>query len=46
MSKILLILSHPNYENSFANKKIITILKSLIPNIEIDHIDSISNVLA
>ena len=41
MSKILLILSHPNYENSFANKKIITNLKSLIPNIEIDHIDSL-----
>ena len=41
MSKILLILSHPNYENSFANKKIITNLKSLIPDIEIDHIDSL-----
>ena len=41
MSKILLILSHPNYENSFANKKIITSLKSLIPNIKIDHIDSL-----
>lgn len=41
MSKILLILSHPNYENSFANKKIITNLKSLIPNIKIDHIDSL-----
>ena len=41
MSKILLILCHPNYENSFANKQIISNLKSLIPNIEIDHINSL-----
>jgi len=39
--KILLILSHPNYQNSFANKTIITKLSSLIPEIEIDHIDSL-----
>ena len=41
MAKILLILCHPNYEDSFANKQIITNLKSLIPNIEIDHINSL-----
>ena len=41
MSKILLILCHPNYENSFANKQIISNLKSLIPNVEIDHINSL-----
>ena len=39
--KILLILSHPNYKDSFANKTIITKLSSLIPEIEIDHIDSL-----
>lgn len=30
-SKILLVLCHPNYDNSFANKTIVTKLKSLIP---------------
>ena len=38
-SKILLVLCHPNYDKSFANKTIITKLKSLIPEIEIDHIN-------
>ena len=41
MSKVLLILCHPNYKDSFANKIIVTKLKSLIPDIEIDHIDSL-----
>ena len=41
MSKVLLILNHPNYKESFANKTIIEKLKQLIPDIEIDHIDSL-----
>ena len=41
MSKVLLVLSHPNYQNSFANKTIVEKLKTLIPDIEIDHIDSL-----
>ena len=39
--KILLILCHPNYEKSFANKTIVFKLKELIPEIEIDHINSL-----
>ena len=39
--KVLLILSHPNYSSSFANKTIISSLKLLLPSIEIDHIDSL-----
>ena len=41
MSKVLLVLSHPNYKNSFANKTIVEKLKTLIPDIEIDHIDEL-----
>ena len=41
MSKILLILSHPNYKESFANKIIVDKIKTIIPDIEIDHIDSL-----
>ena len=40
-SKILSILCHPNYDKSFANKTIISKLKSIIPEIEINHIDSL-----
>ena len=39
MPKVLLILSHPNYKDSFANKIIVDKIKTLIPEIEIDHID-------
>ena len=41
MSKVLLVLSHPNYKESFANKIIVEKLKNLIPEIEIDHIDEL-----
>ena len=41
MSKVLLVLSHPNYKESFANKKIVEKIKALIPDIEIDHIDEL-----
>ena len=41
MSKVLLVLSHPNYKNSFANKTIVEKIKTLIPDIEIDHIDEL-----
>ena len=41
MSKVLLILSHPNYTKSFANKTIVEKIKTLIPDIEIDHIDEL-----
>ena len=41
MPKVLLILSHPNYKESFANKIIVEKLKTLIPEIEIDHIDEL-----
>ena len=41
MSKILLILSHPNYKESFANKIIVDKIKTIIPDIEIDHIDAL-----
>ena len=41
MSKILLVLSHPNYKNSFANRTIVEKMKKLIPDIEIDHIDEL-----
>ena len=40
-SKILLVLCHPNYDESFANKTIVSKLKELIPEIEIDHINSL-----
>ena len=39
MSKTLLVLSHTDYQNSFANKHLVTQLMKLIPNIELDHID-------
>ena len=41
MSKVLLVLSHPNFNNSFANKIIIDKLKTLIPDIVVDHIDAL-----
>ena len=41
MSKILLVLNHPNFKESFANKIIVKKLKALIPDIEFDHIDAL-----
>ena len=41
MSKVLLVLCHPTYENSLANKAVVDKLKTLIPNIEIDHINKL-----
>ena len=41
MSKVLLVLNHPNYKESFANKTIVEKIKTLIPDIEIDHIDDL-----
>ena len=41
MSKVLLVLNHPKYKESFANKIIVEKLKTLIPDIEIDHIDEL-----
>ena len=38
MSKVLLVLCHPNYKESFANKIIVEKLKTLIPDIEIDNL--------
>lgn len=39
MSKTLLVLSHTDYEHSFANKELVGQLTKIIPNIELDHID-------
>ena len=33
MSKVLLVLNHPNYKDSFANKIVVDKLKNLIPDI-------------
>ena len=41
MSKILLVLSHTDYEHSFANKELVGHLMKIIPNIELDHIDQL-----
>ena len=41
MSKILLVLNHPNLKESFVNNIIVNKLKQLIPDIEFDHIDSL-----
>ena len=38
MSKVLLVLCHPNYKESFANKIIVEKLKTLIPDLEIDNL--------
>ena len=38
MSKTLLVLCHPNFKNSFANKILVEKIKSKIPDIEIDNI--------
>ena len=38
MSKVLLVLCHPNYKDSFANKIVVDKLKTLVPDIEIDNI--------
>ena len=38
MSKTLLVLSHPNIKDSFANKIIVEKLKTLIPDLEMDNI--------
>ncbi len=37
MSKILLVLNHPNIKESFANNIVVNKLKELIPDIELDH---------
>ena len=41
MSKILLVLNHPNIKESFANNIVVNKLKELIPDIEFDHIDAL-----
>lgn len=41
MSKVLLILAHPAYQNSLANKAVVDKLKTLIPGMEISHIDKL-----
>ena len=38
MSKVLLVLCHPNYKDSFANKIVVDKLKTLVPDMEIDNI--------
>ena len=38
MSKVLLVLAHPNFKDSFANKIVIEKLKTLIPDVEVDNI--------
>ena len=38
MSKVLLVLCHPNYKESFANKIVVEKLKTLIPDIVVDNI--------
>ena len=38
MSKTLLVLFHPNFKNSFANKILVVKIKAKIPDIEIDNI--------
>ena len=38
MSKVLLVVAHPNLKDSFANKIIVEKLKTLCPEIEIDNI--------
>ena len=38
MPKVLLVLCHPNYKNSFANKIVVDKLKTLIQDMEIDNI--------
>ena len=38
MPKVLLVLCHPHYKNSFANKIVVDKLKALIPDMEIDNI--------
>ena len=38
MSKVLLVVAHPNLKDSFANKIIVEKLKALCPEIEIDNI--------
>ena len=36
MSKVLIVLAHPNFEKSFGNKGIVENFKSLYPNAEVD----------
>ena len=38
MSKVLLVLCHPNYKGSFANTIVVEKLKTIIPDIEVDNI--------
>ena len=38
MSKVLLVVAHPDLKDSFANKIIVEKLKTLCPEIEIDNI--------
>ena len=35
----LLVLSHPDFSNSFANKFLLSQLQSLLPNLQVDNID-------
>ena len=35
----LLVLSHTDYNNSFANKELVNEMMKIIPNIELLHID-------
>lgn len=41
MTKVLLVLSHPFYNNSLANKAVVDKLKELIPNMEISHLEKL-----
>ena len=38
MSKVLLVLCHPNYKDSFANTIFVEKLKTIIPDIVVDNI--------
>ena len=38
MSKVLLVLCHPNFKGSFANTTVVEKLKTLIPDMEVDNI--------
>ena len=41
MAKVLLILSHPFYDKSLANKAVVDKLKELIPKMEISHLEKL-----
>ena len=42
MSKVLIVLSHTDYDHSFANKELVEKLMKMSPNVELDHIDQLS----